>query len=929
MQLPDGFVLDTPKTNTAPNIIRGKAKPVDPFKERDQQLQEAAAANSASAEARAAAKFQRETAEWEAAHNPDGTKKVAEGKPMPAWAANPYEKNIGIYAGLAGAANSFNDDFAGNTITGGLENTIQGVSSSFGTEGQRDWWAAFRQNDNIIRNELFGATLTPSEQAAYAATSINERMDPKEIRRNLGTRQEIVRKALTRKTNFLKAQGYSNEAIEALAGEFAPEFGAAQMEQPDLGITIDPAMLDENGQPKGYGPEDYATPVPISEWKGQIDPDYAGIVTDVFVDKSGKVVGYGLNDPNDPENSFVGFFDIENKQPPVNDNPPTQPRGLGDAFMSGVGDIVEGGLNNTIGLVSNPLNAGINAAFGTNLGTDLGGAARDALGLERGNPYAEAINKGAIGALSMAGGANALARTGIDLGRSVVTNALAQQPIQQGVGGATAGLASEATRQAGGGTILQSAAALAGGVGGFSAANRVARRSAAPVTNALAQGTSPRLIPNAGQVVQEGERAGVRVMTSDVRPPTTRLGKLGRNIGDSIPIAGTAGPRAKQQVERGDAVRKLMEDFGADKTAVDAVSADLVKTRGAVIGKLTDAKKSVIEGIKGAVPAPKAIAEIDKQIAKLKGIDDAAFKPVVDRLEGFKKALQSGKSLEQVEGQRRLLGDLFSDTSLASIKGDGQKAINAVYNPLKEDMGAFIEATAGPAAKAKWSGANERLSAMAGELDASAFKNLLNKAETTPESAAKIIFGKTPSDMRRLYGSLSEKGRAKAQSAILFQAAEKSTTNDSISPQKFATAMEAMSDATGVFFSPSDKARIDGMTRLIKATQHASDAAANPMTGAQNTPILAGVSIGQIFGTAALPATATAGLLARAYESKPVRDAFLRLGRTKRGSQQEKRAAQGVISSIAAANDNGGNFLANMPNSPASAAASERDDVEN
>jgi len=581
-------------------------------------------------------------------------------------------------------------------------------------------------------------------------------------------------------------------------------------------------------------------------------------------------------------------------------------------------------------------------------------------------------------------------------------------------------------------------------------------------------GQSASLIPNARQVVQDGKSAGVRVMTSDIRPPKTRLAKLGRNVGDSIPIAGTAGQRSAQQTERVEAVQKLMKEFGADDSAIEAVSKDLVKTRGAMISKLTDAKKSVIRQVdaitsgsepsvnrnipspsklnlprtptkaemanlsnvesvplskarlgnrlewekfnkgesgaplvegysdkplavklengeyvlldgnhrsakafangstqmdmhvisakaydpanagrearqsamrddelmaqlsggapspsRGGFSAPRTIAEIDKQVAKLTGIDSKAFKPVVDRLNDFKTALQSGKSLEQVEGQRRLLGDLFSDPSLASIKGDGQKALNAVYDPLKQDMGAFIEAAGGPAAKARWAGANERLSAMVGELDASAFKNLLNNAETTPESAAKIIFGKTPSDMKRLYGSLSEKGRTKAQSAIMFQALEKSTSNDMISPQKFATAMEAMSKATGVFFSPADKARIDGITRLLKATQHAADAAANPMTGAQNTPLIAGLSIGQLFGTAALPATAGAGLLARVYESAPVRDAFLRLGRTKLGSPQERAMLPKVTAALIAANENNPQYMANAPGLSQAAASDQ------
>lgn len=173
------------------------------------------------------------------------------GKPVPAWAAKPYEEEIGIYGELAAARNRFNKDFAGNTLTGGLENTIQGMFGSFGTEGQRDWWASFRRMDNVVRNKLFGATLTPSEQKAYADTSINERMDPEEVQRNLDTRVDIVRKALARKTKFLKAQGYSDDAIEALAGQYAPELGAVP-EGSRGGSDAELKFNDEGRPERGY-----------------------------------------------------------------------------------------------------------------------------------------------------------------------------------------------------------------------------------------------------------------------------------------------------------------------------------------------------------------------------------------------------------------------------------------------------------------------------------------------------------------------------------------------------------------------------------------------------------------------------------------------------------------------------------------------------
>ena len=78
------------------------------------------------------------------------------GKPLPEPARKDLEKNVGIYSTLKTAGGSFNDEYAGNTITGGLENSIQSLNSDFGTPGQRDWWSRFKSVDNQIRNDLFG-----------------------------------------------------------------------------------------------------------------------------------------------------------------------------------------------------------------------------------------------------------------------------------------------------------------------------------------------------------------------------------------------------------------------------------------------------------------------------------------------------------------------------------------------------------------------------------------------------------------------------------------------------------------------------------------------------------------------------------------------------------------------------------------------------
>lgn len=141
--------------------------------------------------------------------------KTRKGRVVPDSTAKRIETNVSIRDGLMRAVDGFRNDYAGNTVTGGLENTLQGVFGT-GSPGQRDWWADFRSLDNQIRNDLFGAALTAPEKKAYEATTISERMKPAQVRKNLQRRLQIVKGALARQQNFLKKNGYETEAVDAL-----------------------------------------------------------------------------------------------------------------------------------------------------------------------------------------------------------------------------------------------------------------------------------------------------------------------------------------------------------------------------------------------------------------------------------------------------------------------------------------------------------------------------------------------------------------------------------------------------------------------------------------------------------------------------------------------------------------------------------------
>lgn len=147
---------------------------------------------------------------------PGGTEKPSQ---VPVTAEKDARGQVGQFTALQTARDTFEDDFGGNLL-GGAENVLQAISPvEVGTPGQREWWAAFKATDNMIRNDLFGAALTATEKAAYEATTVSPGMQPDIIKQNLTRRTQIIQDALTRQRDFMVKNGYRPEAVDAI---FAP-----------------------------------------------------------------------------------------------------------------------------------------------------------------------------------------------------------------------------------------------------------------------------------------------------------------------------------------------------------------------------------------------------------------------------------------------------------------------------------------------------------------------------------------------------------------------------------------------------------------------------------------------------------------------------------------------------------------------------------
>lgn len=431
------------------------------------------------------------------------------------------------------------------------------------------------------------------------------------------------------------------------------------------------------------------------------------------------------------------------------------------------------------------------------------------------------------------------------------------------------------------------------------------------------------------------DATGIPVMTSDVRPPRTFMGKASQALGERIPFAGTGGKRAAQQVARQEAVQDVLSEYGGmtEVPAIEGVMADLSGQRGAQLERWTKVKTQIKGQVAeaGPVPVPRALEAIDGEIARLQSIGTDAAQTVVGKLENWKKALHS-QGIENIEEIRKEMGSAFTAPDLTHAKDAGEKALNAIYGPLREDITDFIGAAAGKGAAARWQAANRNLAQMAGELKMGRLKSVLRSGEATPEDVSKLLFSSKPSEVRALYTGLSDQGRANARTAIMQQVFKKLGGEvDNISPDRFLTIMKQVGNSAGVFFDGADATRVQGLVRALQITRRAGQSGVHTSTGQQAVPYMAVSGFAQLFGGGieAAGAMGTVGGAARIYESKLVRNALLRLARTEPGTEAEARAyarLQNGLASQSAAIENALGVAANDNSAVVSGlAAKDRD----
>ena len=476
-----------------------------------------------------------------------------------------------------------------------------------------------------------------------------------------------------------------------------------------------------------------------------------------------------------------------------------------------------------------------------------------------------------------------------------VYQALAAGPRAQVGGAAGAGAGGQVAAEMGMGEVGQLAGSVIGGLGGAGAAS-------------VRVGTPPQI---AGTMAQ-AKRAGVPVMTSDVVPPRTFIGNWLRRIGEAVPLVGTGGQRAAQQQARIEAVQNIMRANGASEAA-DAIGmmaqtsgtakgvADALRQgRDAMLTKYNDQKMSVINASSPNIPVPvnRTLQAIDIELAKPE-MNTNAFAPVRQVLQKWRDDIQ-GQGLPAIENLRSVLGEAFKGQEFASIKTAGEKVLQSIYGPLRQDMSEFILNNQGRAAHDKFNVAMARLREGVKELEVGTLRAALNRGEATPEVVRQALYSQNRSDVQLLYKSLTPEGRNRARALVLEDAFQSAMTGSGvINPTRFASELQKKGNAIGVLFNGRDLEEVQGLVKILNLTRRAQEASVVTSTGQMGVPFIGAATLGEMFGAGgALVAGAVPGLMARIYEGALGRNILTRLSRAPAGSDMETRLANQVINNF-------------------------------
>lgn len=483
---------------------------------------------------------------------------------------------------------------------------------------------------------------------------------------------------------------------------------------------------------------------------------------------------------------------------------------------------------------------------------------------------------------------------------SFLANALAFTPAGRAGSVAGATLKSGATdlalqgvtQAAGGEDINPVQTAISAGLGGV-------LKGVENTTSAVSRSAMGKIAPEKQSQIDFARQNNLPLMTTDVVPPETNIGKQARTLAERIPLAGTGGSRSAQQSARENLVKTFSDNVGGISDAqlynsatkgqrqfIDAAG----KRYDRIINSMGDTPVDITNTVKS----------IDDQIAKLTRPGASQDRSAVSVLQQFKDDITSGpNNLQLARENRTNLRKRFMAAPDEVDRDILQKASESVYKAYTSDMKKAVANNLGQREAENMARVDRSWAKFNDMMGNTRVQKAIQSGKTTPEDVTKLIFSQSPAERSQLYRLLDDSGRQNARGAIVQRALDKATdASGNVSVEKFINEMHRNRKQAATFFRGEHGKYLDGVMKYLDSTREAATGAASPLTGQLMAGPAALASMLNPIAAKAVAAGAGVGLAGRAYESRLLRNAMLKLANTPKGSTAYDRAIRRVSETL-------------------------------
>tara|TARA_R110002126_G_scaffold96989_1_gene226459 strand:+ start:557 stop:2857 length:2301 start_codon:yes stop_codon:yes gene_type:complete len=451
---------------------------------------------------------------------------------------------------------------------------------------------------------------------------------------------------------------------------------------------------------------------------------------------------------------------------------------------------------------------------------------------------------------------------------------------------------------------------IAGGAGTASEALMPMQRIARNVKKPLPEGQSK-------EIIEAGEAANVPVYTSDIMPPQNIVTKLLQGANEKIPIFGTGGMRASQQIAREDSIQAFAAKYNIDLDTPleENIVKNLDDVQKANVDKAYTFRQSASTKLDkfGEIAGPELdnlINVLAQESDKLTVLASSANKPSLNFVNAAGSDVIGANFTKIAQVRSNVIDALeaLKKQDYTNLPSGATRHLQTMKTALDNTLSGFAKKT-DPAAFQQWRKGNRIFVDEFSKMRQTAIKRIFNTGDATPESVFTVLNSGKRSDLKTLYFSLDKTGRANARAAIIqkgYQIANQNadnTTSGVFNPAKMATFFqkENTRKAINVFFRGDEKTVINGFTKLLKATQQAQKAGVTTPTGQSLQVLGTGGAMGAA-GLAGLPvlisaltATSSIASLGRLMQSAPIRNLLVKLNAAPEGSQQFDRVLRRLM----------------------------------